>query len=91
MQFGGKRENGHLKNRGSPGGVQVYLQVEGVVGHLRVGVQHVAEAAVVAREEHHEAKLYDESRHGDDGQQVLLVPVHGDVVDVDLRTDDGTS
>lgn len=63
-----------------------YLQIEGVVGHLRVGVQHVAKAAVVAREEHHEPELYHEARYGDDGQQVLFVPVHRDVVDVDLGT-----
>lgn len=38
---------------GSPGDAHGYLQIEGVVGHLRVGVQHVAKAAVVTREEHH--------------------------------------
>lgn len=63
--------------------------VERVVRHLRVGIEDVAEATVVAGEEHHQTEFHHESRNGDDGQEFPLRPVPRDVVDVDLRVGAG--
>lgn len=55
------------------------------MGHFRVGVEHVAKAAVVAGEEHHEAQFDDEPWVHQEGQDLLLGPVHRQVIDVDLE------
>lgn len=62
-----------------------YSLVEGVVRHFRVCIKHVAEAAVIPREEHHQAEFDHESWHRDDRQDILLRPMSRQIVDVDLE------
>lgn len=66
-----------------------YLQVKGILGHLSVGVEHIAESTVVAREQHHEAQFDHETGNGHKGQQFLLCPVNRNVSDEDLRIEEG--